>query len=251
MANELQVLGIDIGGTGIKGAVVEVYTGVIVGEKMTLPTPRPATPEAMARQVAAIVKHFEWTGLLGCGFPAALRHGVAYTAANIDPSCKGADIRAHFHKATGLEQILVLNDADAAGLAEMAFGSGKGHRGSVMILTVGTGIGSALFREGILFPNTELGHLPFRGKAAEDYASGAAYSREELTYALWAERFNDYLQLLENLFWPDLFIIGGGMSRNFDDFVHLLEVKAPIQPASMHNDAGIVGAAVEAARLFR
>lgn len=251
MANEQQVLGIDIGGTGIKGAVVEVFSGAIIGEKITLPTPRPATPQAMAHQVATLVAHFEWTGLLGCGFPAAVRHGVAYTAANIDASCKGADIGAHFREATGLEQILVLNDADAAGIAEMTFGSGKGHHGSVMILTAGTGIGSALFREGILFPNSELGHLPLRDKDAEYFASGTAFSREGLTYAQWAERFNEYLQLVESLFWPDLFIIGGGMSQNFDDYAHLLRVKASVRPASMHNDAGIVGAAIEAARLSR
>lgn len=244
------VLGIDIGGTTLKGALVDVRTGTIIGEKLSLPTPRPAVPEAMASQVESIVRHFAWTGPLGCGFPAAMRRGVACTAANIDPSCRGTNFEEVFAKASGLEQVVVINDADAAGIAEMAFGSGRGHRGSVMILTAGTGIGSAMFREGMLFPNTELGHLPFMGKEAEDYASGAAFARDGLTYPQWAERFNAYLKLLEYLFWPDLFIIGGGMSDNYDDFSAYLDVHADILPATMHNDAGIVGAAVHACRKF-
>lgn len=243
------VLGIDIGGTRIKGALVDVVTGAIQGEKRSVATPQPAHPEALARQISEITRHFNWTGPMGCGFPAAIRNGVACTAANIDPSCRGTNFERLFADWSGVSQVTVINDADAAGIAEMTFGSGAGNSGSVMILTAGTGIGSALFREGILFPNTELGHMPFRGQEAEDLASGAAFSRDNLTYPEWALRFNEYLGLLEYLFWPDLFIIGGGMSDNYEDFAALLDVQADILPATMHNDAGIVGAALHASRM--
>lgn len=239
------ILGVDIGGSGIKGAVVDTESGLIVGERHRIPTPQPATPDAMATTLKAMVAHFDWRGPIGCGFPATIHHGVAFTAANIDPSWINVDAQTLFSKTTGC-RCFVVNDADAAGLAEMRFGAGHGHGGVVLMLTIGTGIGSALFVEGHLHPNTELGHLKLKGRIAEHYCSDAARQREDLGWNKWGRRFNRYLQRLEFLFNPDLFILGGGASHKLERFRDSLSPRAPVVAARSLNQAGIIGAALYA-----
>lgn len=241
----MTVLGIDIGGSGIKGAPVDLTRGTLTAERLQIPTPQPATPAAVAKTVAEVIRHFDWQGPIGCGLPAAIRQGVVCTAANIDPTWINTDVIRLFADKLDLK-VTTLNDADAAGLAEMQFGAGQGHAGTVMIITVGTGLGSALFRNGTLVPNTELGHLLLNDTVAEKYASGAVRQQEGLSYRKWAERFNGYLLRLEELFWPDLFIIGGGISNDHDKFFPHLTTSTEIVPAQLRNEAGIVGAALAA-----
>jgi len=242
----MQVLGIDIGGSAIKAAPVELTTGALAAERLRLPTPQPATPDAVSAALAEIFRHFAWHGPVGCGFPAAIRQGVVCTAANIDSSWIGINVNRLLTERLGTT-VSVLNDADAAGLAEMRFGAGRGQRGTVFVVTVGTGLGTALFRDGVLVPNTELGHLLLNGADAERYASAAVRERFDLSYETWADRFNSYLLRLEELFWPDLFIIGGEISRSHEQFFPHLTIATPIVPASLRNEAGIVGAALAAA----
>ena len=243
----MDVLGIDIGGSGIKAGPVDVASGTMTAERMKVPTPRPALPEAIADAVKGLVAAFGWAGPTGIAFPGVVIGGVTYTAANLDPAWIGLDARALFAKATGLRASL-LNDADAAGLAEMSFGAGAAERGTVLMLTFGTGIGSALFTDGLLVPNTEFGHIEIRGKDAEQRASERARALHDLSWGKWAGRVDDYLGHVEALLSPSLFIIGGGISRKADKFIPLLtSVRARIVPAAMHNDAGIVGAAMAAA----
>lgn len=243
----VEVLGIDIGGSGVKAAPVDVTTGALTKERVKLPTPRPAEPGAVSQAVRELVAGFGWSGPAGITFPGVVTGGVIQTAANLEPSWIGLDGRALFSKATGLE-VSLLNDADAAGTAEMRFGAGAGHQGTVLVLTFGTGIGSALFTHGVLVPNTELGHIEVRGKDAEKRASAAARELHDLSWGKWAGRVDEYLEHLEALFSPDLFILGGGVSRRSDKFVPLLRhLRARVVPAGMHNDAGIVGAAMTAA----
>jgi polyphosphate glucokinase len=237
------ILGIDVGGTGIKGAPVDIEKGTLSKERYRVLTPQPATPEAVANGVAEVVNHFKWKDRVGCGFPSAIKEGIVLTAANIDPSWIGTDGKALFESTTHCKVNLV-NDADAAGLAEMTFGVGKNARGLVLMLTVGTGIGSALFLDGKLVPNTELGHLEIRGKDAERRASDAARQRKDLSWGRWAKRFNEYLNTVERLFYPDLIIIGGGASKYYDRFSNHISVRAQILPAKLRNNAGIVGAAI-------
>jgi polyphosphate glucokinase len=244
----MEILGIDIGGTGIKGAPVDTERGVLTAERQRIDTPKPARPEDVAEVVAQIVNHFDWKGPFGCTMPTIVRHGVVYSAANIDKSWIGTDAAQLFHHRTGLP-VAVVNDADAAGIAEMQFGAGWDKQGVVIILTFGTGIGSALFVNGILVPNTELGHLEIRGKDAEHRASEKVRVEKELSWEKWAERVNEYLQHVEFLFSPDLFIVGGGASKKADRFLPLLDLKTPIVPALLLNDAGIVGAAMDAREL--
>jgi polyphosphate glucokinase len=244
----MQIMGIDIGGSGIKGAPVDVEQGQLVHERHKIATPQPSTPEAVAAVVAELVRHFEYQGPIGCTFPAIVQHGVTLSAANVDKSWIGANARALFAEATGLP-VLVLNDADAAGVAEMAFGAGKGRKGVVILLTFGTGIGSAIFTEGVLLPNTEFGHVQLRGRDAEHRAAARIRDEEELSWKEWGARVNEFLQYMEFLFSPDLFIIGGGVSRKFDKFSKYLEVRAELLPAMLGNDAGIVGAAMAAKTL--
>jgi polyphosphate glucokinase len=240
----VQILGVDIGGSGIKAAPVDVTTGMLTAERVKMPTPRPAGPAAVAGIVREIVTGFGWSGQAGIAFPGVVTDGVTRTAANLDPAWIGLDSRALFGKATGL-QISMINDADAAGLAEMRFGAGAGHQGTVLMLTLGTGIGSALFIDGILVPNTEFGHIEIRGKDAETRASEHAKDLHGLSWERWAERVDEYLQRVEALLSPGLFIVGGGISRKADRFLPLLTgLTAPVVPAAMHNDAGIVGAAM-------
>jgi polyphosphate glucokinase len=242
----VQVLGIDIGGSGIKGAPVDTAQGKLLAERVKLETPHPAVPDTVAKTVAQVAEAFSWTGPAGITFPGVVVDGVTHTAANLDPAWVGLDTRDLFNRATGLRTALV-NDADAAGLAEMSFGAGTGHKGTVLMLTFGTGIGSALFRAGILVPNTEFGHIEIRGKDAEHRASERAKEEHDLSWEKWAERVDEYLQHMEGLTAPDLIIIGGGISRKADKFLHLLTgLRATVVPASLHNDAGIVGAGLAA-----
>jgi polyphosphate glucokinase len=242
----VQVLGIDIGGTGIKAAPVDLATGTLAAERVKVPTPQPALPDAIADVVRDLVKGFSWTGPAGITFPGVVINGTTTTAHNLDSTWVGLDARALFAKATGLT-VTVLNDADAAGVAEMKFGAGAKQPGTVMMLTFGTGIGSALFRDGILVPNTEFGHIEVHGHDAESRASERAKELHDLSWGKWAGRVDEYLAHVEALLAPDLFIIGGGISRKSDKFIPLLSsIRARIVPAALHNDAGIVGAAMAA-----
>ncbi len=243
----MEVLGIDIGGSGIKAAPVEVTTGTLTRERIKVLTPRPAKPEAIAEAVRGVVAEFGWSGRAGITFPGVVTNGVIRTAANLDSTWIGVGARDLFGTATGLE-VQVINDADAAGQAEMRFGAGTGQKGTVVMLTFGTGIGSALFIDGILVPNTEFGHIEIRGKDAEKRASERAREVHDLDWAHWAGLVDEYMSHLEALLWPDLFIVGGGVSRKADKFLPLLEgLSARVVPAKMHNDAGIVGAALTGA----
>ena len=244
------ILGIDIGGTGIKGAIVNVSKGKLLTDRHRIPTPQPATPEAVAQTVKQLVDHFAWEGPVGCGLPAAIQQGVVRTAANIAPEWIGCDAEALFSSVTGLP-FRVINDADAAGMAEMRFGVGKKASGVVMMVTLGTGIGSALFAEGTLMPNTELGHLEMKGIEVEDYASNAVRKNEALSWAEWADRLSEVFSLYHALFWPDLFIIGGGVSKKHEEFFPLIQSKVPILAAKKKNEAGIIGAAVFSYEYFK
>jgi polyphosphate glucokinase len=248
--NVSQALGVDIGGSGIKGALVDVRTGEFVAERFRLPTPPQALPSDVAQVVADIVGHFGWQGATGSTFPAIIKHGVAHTAANIDPSWIGIDVQALLAQQAGVP-FVVLNDADAAGIAEMRLGAGKDQPGVVIVLTLGTGIGSALFVDGVLVPNTELGHLEIQGKVAEHRSSDRVRKEKDLEWDEWAERLNDYLAHVERLFSPDLFILSGGVSKKHAKYLHLLETQARIVPAHLLNNAGIVGAAMAAKEQHR
>lgn len=238
----MNILGIDIGGSGIKAAPVNPVNGSLVTERLRLETPQPATPQCVAGVVVKIINHFEWTGQVGCGLPSAVRNGIALTAANIDPAWINTNAEQLLHQQTGLD-VTVFNDADAAGLAEMHYGAGRKARGTTIVVTAGTGLGTVLFRDDTLVPNCELGHLQLRGQDAESIASAAVRSRLNLSYKDWAKRFDDYLHRLEDLFWPDLFIIGGEISKDHQEFFPHLTVTTDIVPAAFRNDAGIIGAA--------
>jgi polyphosphate glucokinase len=241
-------MGIDIGGSGIKGAPVDVGKGELVAERYRLPTPQPSVPEAVGDVVAEIVKNFDWAGPMGCTFPAVVKGGVTYTAANVDQSWINFDGQKLLEEKTGCPVVL-LNDADAAGLAEMEFGAGKGRQGVVIMLTFGTGIGSAIFVDGCLVPNTEFGHMEIRGKDAEHRAADRVRMERDLSWEKWAGRVNEFLERMELLFSPDLFIIGGGVSKKHETFLPLLRTRAEIVPAQMLNEAGVIGAALAARHL--
>jgi len=243
----MEVLGIDVGGSGIKGAPVDTKTGKLLAERYRIKTPKSAEPRPVADVVDKIAKSFNWKGPIGIGFPAPIKSGVAMMAANVSPEWVGLNADALFTKVTGCNCTLV-NDADAAGLAEMAFGAGRGQNGTVILLTLGTGIGSAIFHGGHLLPNTEFGHLDMKGRDAEHRASDAARQREDLSWKKYAKRLNRYLLEMEKLFWPDLFIVGGGISKQSEKFLPLLTIETPIIPAELLNDAGIVGAALAVKR---
>ena len=238
--------GVDIGGSGVKGAVVDLHTGDFVGERVKIATPQPATPDAVADVVGQIVRACEWDGPVGITLPSVVTQQVARTAANIDKSWVGTNVHDLFTQALGRETISVLNDADAAGIAEVAFGSDTARGGAVIFLTFGTGIGSAFLVDGTLFPNTELGHMLIDGTEAEHFASSAAKDREELSYKKWAKRVDNVLREYDRLFNPAAFIVGGGISRHADKWVPLLTVDTPVAPAALRNRAGIVGAAMAA-----
>lgn len=241
----MQVLGIDVGGSGIKGSPVDTDTGALLAPRLRLATPPSAKPEPMAQLVGEIARHFSWQGPVGVGFPSALHHGQVLTAANIHKKWIGVNAAELFSTASGCP-VSVINDADAAGLAEMRFGAGRGRSGLVLLVTIGTGLGTALFIDGILVPNTELGHIEIECGDAELRASDAARKRERLSWKKWSRRLNQYLQTLEKLFWPDLFILGGGVIKDAEKFLPLLTLNCDVLPAELLNDAGIAGAALHA-----
>jgi polyphosphate glucokinase len=242
----MQALGIDIGGTGIKAAPVDVAAGTLLAERKKIATPNPSTPDAVAEVVRELARDFEWTGVSGATFPGVVTAGTVRTAANVDKAWIGTDAGALFRKATGGD-VAVLNDADAAGVAEMTFGAGKGERGTVLMVTLGTGIGSALFTGGLLVPNTEFGHIEIRGKDAESRASERGKQEHGWGWKDWAQRVDEYLRHMEALLSPDLIIVGGGISKEAEKWVPLLTgIRAKVVPAALHNDAGIVGAAMAA-----
>ncbi|MBN8581593.1 MAG: ROK family protein [Anaerolineae bacterium] len=239
----MQALGIDIGGSGIKGAPVDIKTGKLLAERIRIPTPNGAKPKAVALVVAEIAQAFNWKKEIGVGFPAPIKHGVALMAANVSEKWVGTNADELFTSITGCK-CHVGNDADVAGMAEMAFGMGKGEHGTVIMITLGTGIGSAIFYNGHLLPNTEFGHMQINGKDAEHRASDAARQREDMSWKKYAKRLNEYLNEMEKLFWPDLFIIGGGISKQHEKFLPLLKLQSRVVPAQFQNEAGIVGAAL-------
>jgi polyphosphate glucokinase len=246
----MEILGIDIGGSGIKGAPVNVNTGKLTAEFYQIPTPQPSVPAAVTKVVGKMRRHFDWQDPIGCTFPAVIRQGVIYTAENVDKSWISINGEQLFANETGCP-VLLLNDADAAGIAEMLFGAGKGHQGTVIMHTFGTGIGSAIFVNGQLLPNTEFGHMEIRGKEAEQRAAASVRTQQDLTWSKWAKRVNEFLGRMEALFWPDLFIIGGGVSKEHEKFLPLLQTHAKIVPAHLLNQAGIIGAAIMAAQHFQ
>lgn len=241
------ILGVDVGASGVKGAMVDLLHGKLHGERFRVPTPQPATPAALASAFAEIVAFFDYKGIVGCGFPAIVKNGVAHSAANIDQHWIGTSIEKAFGTASGVP-VFATNDADAAGIAEMRFGAGKGEQGMVLLITIGTGLGTALFYDGALVPNTELGHLIWKdNKPAETYCSSGARERLKISRTEWAKRFNAYLLHLERLLSPDLFILGGGESKYFDTYKDFLTPQARVVPAQLLNNAGIIGAAAYAA----
>jgi len=242
--------GIDIGGSGIKGAPVDLSTGELVAERLRIPTPSPSRPRAVAETVAELVAGFDVpeTTPIGLTFPAPIKHGVVPFIANLDQSWKGVDVPAVMREAIGRE-VVAVNDADAAGVAEVAFGAARGVPGVVLVTTLGTGIGSALFVDGTLVPNTELGHLEIDGHDAESRAASSAKENEGLSWEDWAARLQRYYETLEMLFSPDLIVVGGGVSKKHEKFLPLLRTTAPVVPAALRNTAGIVGAAHLAAHI--
>jgi polyphosphate glucokinase len=241
--------GVDIGGSGIKGAPVDLVTGDFIGDRLRIPTPQPATPGTVATTVATLVASFDLDPQvpIGVTFPAVIKHGVARTAANVDGAWIGTDVSATLAQATG-RKVHTVNDADAAGYAETLYGAARGQNGTVAVFTLGTGIGSCLVVDGTLVPNTELGHLEIDGYDAEVRAADSAREREDLDFEQWAERLQRYFRVVEDLLWPDLIVVGGGASKRHALFLPLLDLRTPIVPAVLRNAAGIVGAAALAAR---
>ncbi|MCU1676191.1 MAG: Polyphosphate--glucose phosphotransferase [Frankiales bacterium] len=238
------MFGLDIGGTGIKGAPVDPGTGTLTGDRIRVMTPRPATPEAVARTCADVVQQAGYSGLLGATYPGVVKAGRALTAANVDGEWIGTDIEALLSGATGCD-VVAVNDADAAGLAEVRFGAGRNQPGIVVVVTFGTGIGTGVFLNGALVPNTELGHLEIGGVDFEHFAADSAREREDLSWEVWAkERVSTYLSHLEALLWPDLIVIGGGVSKKSEKWLPFVTVRTPVVAAALQNSAGIVGAAL-------
>ena len=241
----MEILGIDIGGSGIKGALVDVDRGIQTTERHRIPTPQPSTPEAVGDVVAELARHFKWNGPIGCTFPAIVKNGVVHSAANVDQAWIGTDGKALLEQKTDCS-VLLLNDADAAGVAEMAFGAGRSRQGTVIMLTLGTGIGSAIFVNGHLIPNTEFGHLQIRGEDAEHRAAARIRKEQALSWKKWSQNVDEFLGHMEFLFSADLFIIGGGVSKRMDKITPHLTISTEIVPAELRNEAGIIGAAVMA-----
>jgi polyphosphate glucokinase len=239
----MEILGIDIGGSGIKGAPVDIRNGKLLAERHRIPTPTPSKPGLVAETVRQLVQHYNWQGQVGCGFPAVIHNGKVFTASNIDKDWIGTNIVTLFTKTSGCE-FHVLNDADAAGLAEMEFGAGRDQNGVVMVITVGTGIGTALFTQRKLLPNTEFGQIILKGKIAEQYAADGVRKELDLSWKKWSKRFNIYLTEIERLLWLDLIILGGGISKKHGKYAHYLKNDTKIIPAQLLNDAGIIGAAL-------
>jgi len=240
----MKILGIDIGGSGIKGAIVDITSGKLITERLRIPTPQPATPEAVAKTIKEIVNHFDWKGEVGCGFPTPLHHGKSLSGGNLHPDWKNTQIDTLFKETCG-NDFFIVNDADAAGLAEVHFGAGKGVKGTVVMITLGTGIGSGVFLDEKLLPNTEFGHvLHENGGIFEKYASDGARKRDGLSRKKWGKRLDKYFNHIKLLLSPDLFIIGGGASKKSDKFIEYINIDVPIVPAKLQNEAGIIGAAL-------
>jgi polyphosphate glucokinase len=239
----MNVFGIDVGGSGIKGAPVDTETGELIAERIRIKTPHPATPEGIVATAADVVRQAGWDGPVGCGFPAVVKDGIVRSAANIDKANIGFDMRGRLEQELG-NPVRVINDGDAAGLAEMRWGAGRDVKGVVLMLTLGTGIGTSLFVEGTLVPNTELGHIEIRGKDGEQHASDSARKRDDLSWKEYAKRLDEYMHRVEDLLWPDLIIIGGGISKKSEKFLPRLTARTRIVPAQMLNEAGISGAAL-------
>jgi len=237
------VLGIDIGGSGIKGAIVDPVTGAKISKRHRIPTPQPAVPDAVEQTLVELTKYFSWTGPIGCTFPGVVQGGYIRTAANLHPDLIGLSAVERFSTATGCPTV-VLNDGDAAGVAEMRFGAGRDVGGVVIMATFGTGIGTAVFVDGVLVPNTELGHIEIDGVDAETKAAARIKDDDELSWGEWGARVDRYLSTVEDLLWPDLFIIGGGVSKRFDQFRDHVNPRTPCVPAELRNEAGIIGAAL-------
>ncbi|OBI88612.1 polyphosphate glucokinase [Mycobacterium asiaticum] len=247
-AGQRRGFGIDVGGSGIKGAIVDLDTGQLIGDRIKLLTPQPATPAAVAKTIAEVVNGFGWTGPLGVTYPGVVTHGIVQTAANVDKSWIGTNAHDIISAELDGQDVTILNDADAAGLAEERYGAGKGHEGLVVLLTFGTGIGSAVIHNGKLIPNTEFGHIEVGGKEAEHRAASSVKEKNGWSYEKWTKQVTRVLVAIENAIWPDLFIAGGGISRKADKWVHLLENRTPVVPATLQNAAGIVGAAMASTR---
>lgn len=246
---ERYILGVDVGGTGIKGGVVDVVNGTLVDDRKRLLTPKPATPESVAEVFAELVKMHDWKGPVAAGFPAVVKNGVCMTASNIEKSWIGLSIEKIFSEACGCP-VVAVNDADAAGLAMMKLGIGKGRKGLVMVLTIGTGIGSALFYNGELISNTELGHIFFKGDIAERYCSNIVREKGDLSWEEWGTRLNEYLSHLNHIFSPDCFILGGGVTKKYEQFSQYLTVNVDVFAAELKNAAGTIGASLYAAEKF-
>jgi len=238
------ILGVDVGASGIKGALVDMNTGKMTTERFRVPTPSPATPKNMEKAFSQIVEHFDYSGPVGCGFPAIIKKNVAKSASNIDKSWIGVNISETFGKAAGCP-VFVTNDADAAGVAEMTFGLGKNKKGVVVLITIGTGLGSAMFMNGKLIPNTEFGHfyLKNQSKVAEAFAADSIRKKKDLSWEEFGKRFNEYLETLERITSPNLIILGGGSSKKFDLFKKKIKIRTEVVPAELKNEAGIIGAA--------
>jgi polyphosphate glucokinase len=242
----MEILGIDIGGSGIKGAPVNVETGQQLRERFRIPTPQPSTPDSVAKAIKEIVDHFNWNGPVGCGFPTIISYGKAMAHGNMHSSWVGVKVDELFSRKTGLD-VTVVNDADAAGLAEMNYGIGKGKKGLVVMVTIGTGIGSGVFYNGNLLPNFELGQLRYKnGKKIEKYAADSIRKKEDLSFTSWGKRLNEFLHHVNLICAPDYFIIGGGVSKKMDRFKKQLDVEVPVLVAEFQNGAGIIGAALSA-----
>src|ERR1700754_462742 len=244
--NQRRGFGIDVGGSGVKGGIVDLDTGQLIGERFKLETPQPATPDAVAKTVADVVREFGWTDKLGVTYPGVVTDGIVRTAANVDKRWLGVNVRDVFSAALDGQSVTVLNDADAAGLAEEKFGAGKDNSGVIVLLTFGTGIGSAVIHNGVSLPNTEFGHLEVGGKEAEHRAASSVKDAKEWSYQRWTEEVTKVLVVIENAIWPDLFIAGGGISRKSEKWIPLLKNRTPVVAAELLNEAGIVGAAMAA-----
>ena len=242
----MDILGIDIGGSGIKGALVNTTTGVLVSERHRIPTPQPATPASVALAINKLVNHFDWKGVVGCGFPTPLHHGKCQSGGNLHPTWASVQVDALFKEATG-NDFFMINDADAAGLAEVNFGAGKNIKGVIIMITLGTGIGSGLFLDGKLLPNTEFGHVLYKnGEVFEKYAADGVRKKENLTRKEWGKRLHKYFSHIQLLLSPDLIIIGGGASKKLHKFKDQITIDTPIVAATTQNNAGIIGAALAA-----
>jgi polyphosphate glucokinase len=239
--------GVDVGGSGVKGGIVDLNTGQLIGDRFKLATPQPATPSAVAKTVAEVVREFGWTGPLGVTYPGVVSDGIVRTAANVDKAWIGTNARDVISAQLGGQAVTVLNDADAAGVAEEKFGAGKDNSGVIVLLTFGTGIGSAVIHNGVLLPNTEFGHIEVGGMEAEHRAASSVKEKNDWSYKRWAPEVTKVLVAVENAIWPDLFIAGGGISRKADKWIPLLENRTPVVAATLLNTAGIVGAAMAAA----